>query len=291
MNIDQPAPSPALDRLLLQAIGNIDIPPRPRIIDRIRSAMNEAEPDLRQIGQLISLDVGLAAGLIKTANSPYFGYQNRARSVQDALTMLGLDATSRAVASISLRLAFPDCTGYERFWDASARIAALSGWLAQRLRKPGLRPDDAYTFGLFRDCGIVILLRRFPEYRHTLNHANDCAEQAFTTIEHEDFPTDHTMLGGLLAQDWWLPDEICQAIRNHHDQAAIDLFESGLPLVSRQLIALGQTAERLLQCITGGSHTREWEKLGASCRRLLTLEEAELLELRDEAEILLRTID
>lgn len=290
MNIDHPDPPPSLDRLLNQSLIGIDIPPRPRIIDRIRDAMTDAAPNLRQVGQLIACDVSLAASLIKTANSPYFGYQNRARSVQDALTMLGLEATSRAVASISLRRAFPDSTGYERFWDASARIAALSGWLAQRLRKPGLRPDDAYTFGLFRDCGIVILLRRFPDYRKTLSRANDCAEEAFTTVEQADFPTDHTMLGSLLAQDWWLPDEICQAIRHHHDQAAIDLFDSGLSLGSRQLIALGQTAEWLLQRTTGGSHTREWEKLGASCRRLLNLEEAELAELQDEAEILLRSI-
>jgi HD-like signal output (HDOD) protein len=291
MNMDHPAPPPSLDRLLYQSISSIDIPPRPRIIDRIRDAMNEAAPNLRQVGQLISRDVSLAAGLIKTANSPYFGYQNRARSVQDALAMLGLDATSRAVASISLRLAFPECTGYERFWDASARIAALSGWLVQRLGKPGLRADDAYTFGLFRDCGIVILLRRFPAYRGTLARANDCAEQAFTVVEHADFPTDHTMLGSLLARDWWLPDEICQAIRHHHDRNAIDLFESGLPLASRQLIAFSQTAERLLQRIRGGSHTREWEKLGASCRRLLNLEEVELAALEEEAGILLRTIE
>lgn len=291
MSYNGKRPAPALDVALAESIRAIDIPPRPRIIDRIRSAMQEPEPNLRQIGQLISTDVSLAAGLIKTANSPYFGSRNRARSVPDALMTLGLEATTRAVASFSLRQAFPDSDRYERFWDASARIAALSGWLAQRLRKPHLRPDDAYTFGLFRDCGIVILLRRFPDYRQTLARANDETERPFTAIEHDDYPTDHTMLGCLLAQDWWLPEEICLAIRHHHDQPAIDLFESGLPLASRHLVAISQTAERLLQCISGGSKTREWEKLGASCLRLLKLDEAELAELQEEAGILLRSME
>jgi len=282
---------PSVDAVLERTLKENDIPPRPLIIDRISAAMRQDEPNLKHIGQLISADVGLAAGLIKTANSPYFGFQNRARSVHEALMMLGLDVTSRAVAAISLRRAFPDSGHYERFWDASARIAALSGWLAQRVQKPKLRPDDAYTFGLFRDCGIVIMLRRFPAYMQTLARANQSADYPFTGIEQQDFPTDHTMLGCLLAQNWWLPEEICLAIRHHHDQLAIDLFESGLPLASRYLVAVSQTAEHILQQLTGASQTMEWNKLGASCRRLLNLDEAVLAELYAEAAILLGTLD
>lgn len=283
--------SPSLDAVLERVIKANDIPPRPLIIDRIRAAMSQDVPDFRQVGQLIGADVSLAAGLIKTANSPYFGFQSRARSVQEALMMLGLDVTSRAVAAISLRQAFPNSGHYERFWDASARIAALSGWLAQRVRKPKLRADDAYTFGLFRDCGIVILLRRFPDYAQTLARANKDSERLFTAVEQQDYPSDHTMLGCLLAQNWWLPEEVCQAIRHHHDPSAIDMFESGLPLASRYLVAVSQTAEHILQQLTGASQTQEWPKLGNSCQRLLSLDQAMLDDLYGEGAELLNTID
>lgn len=280
-----------VDGLLEQNIQTIDIPPRPIIIDRIRLAMNEEVPNFKFVGQLVNADVSLAAGLIKTANSPYFGYQSRARSVNEALLMLGLDVTCRAIATISLRQAFPNHAHYERFWDASARIAALSGWLARYLQKPKLRPDDAYTYGLFRDCGIVILLRRFPHYKDTLARANDETEQAFTNIERQDFPSDHATIGYLLAQSWWLSDEICQAIRYHHDQRALDLFESGMPMVSRYLVAISQLAEHLLQKASGESHTEEWVKLGATCLRLLNLQEADLPGLYEEAVLLLKTVE
>jgi len=82
----------------------IDIPPRPLIIDRIREEMMQDNPCLRRVGQLINADVGLAAGLIRTASSPSFGLRARVRSVADALMLLGLEVTSRAVASGSLRL-------------------------------------------------------------------------------------------------------------------------------------------------------------------------------------------
>ena len=276
---------------LEQNIQEIDIPPRPIIIDRIRSAMNEEVPNFKLVGQLLSADVSLAAGLIKTANSPYFGYQSRARSVNEALLMLGLDVTCRAVATISLRQAFPNSAHYERFWDASARIAALSGWLARQIRRPKLRPEDAYTYGLFRDCGIVILLRRFPTYMETLVRANSETKLAFTAVEEQGFPSNHATIGYLLAQNWWLSDEICQAIRYHHEQSVIDVYESGMPLLSRYLVATSQLAEHLLQQVSGTSHTEEWTKLGPSSLRLLDLEEADLPELYEEAALVLATVE
>ena len=281
----------SVDGVLEQSIKGIDIPPRPLIIDRVRAAMNEEVPNFKRVGELISADVSLAAGLIKTANSPYFGYQSRARSINEALLMLGLDVTCRAIAAISLRQAFPNSAHYERFWDASAKIAVLSGWLARRLKRPRLRADDAYTYGLFRDCGIVILLRRFPEYKMTLHRTNNEAVLSFTALEQRELPTDHAVIGCLLAQSWWLPDEICQAIRHHHELASIATADSAVPLASRYLIAIGQTAEHLLQQVSGASHTAEWPKLGAACLRLLDLKDENLPELYEEATVLLSTLD
>ncbi|MCM8613665.1 HDOD domain-containing protein [Accumulibacter sp.] len=269
----------------------IDIPPRPLIIDRIRDEMMQGDPCLRRVGQLISADVGLAAGLIKTAGSPSFGLRTRVRSVADALMLLGLDVTSRAVAAISLRRAFPNSGHYVRFWDASARIAALSGWLAQEVSLPGLPAADAYTFGLFRDCGIVILLRRLPTYMQTLARANGDTGRSFTAVERAEHPTDHAVVGGLMAVDWWLPEEICQAIRHHHDRAALASFPPDLPTLSRRLIAVSQTAEHLLQQLSGASRTQEWAKLGEVCLPLLGIDEEDLRQMHPGATAIIQTAD
>ena len=41
-------------------------------------------------------------------------------------------------------------------------------------------PDDAYTYGLFRDCGIPILMKKFPGYVDVLKAANAETEKGFT---------------------------------------------------------------------------------------------------------------
>lgn len=286
-----PRPASPVDALLESSIRDIGIPPRPAILDRIASEMRKDEPDSRSLVHDISADVSLSASLIKTANSPFFGFRSRVRSVNEALMVLGLDVASRAIAGIILRKVFPNSLHLERFWDASARIARLSGWLAQRLVNLRLRPDDAYTFGLFRDCGIPVLLRRFPGYDKVLMLANEEAGRSFTAVEDTRLPTNHAMVGCLLAQNWWLPEETCLAIRHHHDVAVLKTSLVSPPLASRHLIAVAQLAEHLVQRHSGLSHTQEWPKLGPACLRLLDLTQAEVELIFTEAIAVMTTTD
>lgn len=159
----------ALGQRYASALKEIDITPRPIILEQIAREARKEEPDFGHIATLIGRDVSLAAGLLKTANSAFFGYQQKARHLREALIMLGLNVTARVVAGLILRQALPGGPKLERFWDASGRIAQLSGWLAQQLGTAyGIRSKDVYTFGLFRDCGIPIMMRKFPGYAGTL---------------------------------------------------------------------------------------------------------------------------
>lgn len=281
----------SVDSVLEQTLKNIGIPPRPEIIDRIAAEMIKSDPNFRHLGQLIAADVGLSAGLIKTANSSFFGFHGRASSPNQALMMLGLDVASRAIAGISLRMVFTFDTRLERFLRNSAQIAALSGWLTRIVGNGKLRADEAYSFGLFRDCGIPVMLRRFPIYERVLARANDEATQLFTQVEQQglpELPIDHAIVGYLLARSWWLPKEICLAIRHHHEILAID---SGLPSTSRHLIATSQIAEHILHKVSGDGGTYEWTKLGASCLRLLDCTEEELEAHYDGAIEVLKSVE
>lgn len=273
-------PAAAIDGALGEAIRDIGIPPRPKILDNIGVEMLKESPDFNRLAALISSDVSLAAGLMKTANSPYFGFRFRARTVSQALMMLGLDVSSRAVAGLILRKFFVAVPSLERFWDASARIAMVSGWLAQQLgSRHGIRAEEAYTFGLFRDCGIPVMMRKFGDYTTTLKNANEAEALRFTDVEEARHPTNHAIVGCLLAQSWWMPEETCLAIRHHHDDSALAIDSAGLPASAQRLIAIVQLAEHLFQSATSLSFTREWAKLGEACMHRLDVTPASLTEL------------
>ncbi len=273
-----------IPELLEGTLRDIGIPPRPAILERISNEMNKDNPDLRQLGAIIGSDVGLAAGLIAIANSPYFSYRGHVRSVNEALMLLGLRTASQAIAGLILKKIFPATPSLVRFWDASASIARLSGWLAQHYgARARIRSDDAYTYGLFRDCGIAVLMRRFKEYPETLKQANDEQERSFTEVEEQTYPTNHAMVGCLLAQSWWLPEETCLAIRHHHEYLALQENRAGLPPISLGLIAITQLAEHLFQHHTGMSKTQEWAKASAFCLGFLGMDEVELAVLYQES--------
>jgi HD-like signal output (HDOD) protein len=268
--------SSSFEAKLESTLRDIGIPPRPTILDHISTEMQKEEPNFNYLSRIITADVALSASLIKITNSPFFGFRSRVRSVKEALMVLGLDVASRAIAGIILRRAFPNAPSLERFWDSSARIARLSGWLAQRVTKNNLRPDEAYTYGLFRDCGIPILIARFPGYYGVLAEANHEANISFTTIEDTKLPTNHAVVGCLLAQSWWLPEETSLSIRYHHDANVLAAPTIPPSLNSRYQIAVAQFAEYLLQQQTGLCHTQEWPKLGTACLRLLNITEADV---------------
>jgi HD-like signal output (HDOD) protein len=260
-----------------KAIGDIGIPPCPAVLTRIHAEMAKEEPDFKQVDAAVSSDVALAAGLVALANSPFFGLHHRARSVREALQFLGLATTSRAIAGLILRKIFPATAAMDRFWDSSARIARLSGWLAGNARITAAIPtDEAYTFGLFRDCGIPVLLKRFPGYATALAAANADPDSDFTSIEEAACGTHHAAVGGLLAQAWWLPDDVSLAVRHHH---ARNLHDLTLPRASQRLIAVAHLAEHLLQRHTGLCRTQEWPKVGAACLDILGIAETRLPDI------------
>lgn len=276
-----------LEEQLLSHLHQNGIPPRPAILEQVIQRLQQPNPDLRILADIISTNAGIAAGLLKTVNSPFYGLPGKAQTVQNAVHMLGLLATANAVASLALRRALPSPPQLERFWDASSKIAKLSGWLVQELQlSPVLSADLAYTFGLFRDCGIPLMIRRFPEYYTTLEQANHCSQRTFTEIEEARHQTSHALVGSMLAQSWWLPPDTILAIHHHHDLCLFNAAPSCLSRQSWTLIALAQLAEYLIQQTAGQSQTCEWEKMGSAIQTGLQLSDARITKLQEQVRTL-----
>lgn len=274
-------PSEPVDELLRKELSAIKIPPRPAVMSNIEQEMRSRAPNFGTLETIISLDVGISASLLKIANSAFFGFNGHARSVKDALHILGLNTVATAIAALSLRKAFAHVPNLERYWDSSARVAQLSGWLVANLTSchHKLRPEEAYTFGLFRDCGIPVLMSMYADYFDILKVANNEQVRPFTAIEDDEMGLNHAMIGASLADEWQLPIEFRAAIELHHDQDAIlGLSAHKVPNASRYFMAISQLAEYLFQRLSGMNKTCEWGKLGASCSSVLGLEDENVID-------------
>lgn len=204
---------------LEQLIGkSISIPPQPRILVDIHELAQQKQPRLNKIAQLVGQDVGLSAMLFKIINSPFYGLSKKIDTVSQAISVLGLNPLFTIIKCVALRRSISgNSPAYERFWDRSSDLAQLCSIIANKQRPLNqVTPDQAYMLGLFSECGVAILMQRFPDYCDTLSKkgAQDWPDLA---EEDQKFNTSHDVVGYLLAKNWHLPATICQAIRFHHD--------------------------------------------------------------------------
>ena len=240
----------ALDQEVEQIVKTNGIPTCPAILTKLVREMRDDDPDFAKIGRMIGGDVGLAAAMLKTVNSPFYGLRTKATSVAQALALLGLRNVAQLVTGLLLRQAFSgaDSREMEEYWESSSGIALIAAWLAPKVK--GANRDDAYTFALFRDCGVPVLMTTF-DYEPAPCGAADPA--AVLAAEHEAFGVDHTALGYQLATSWLLPDATCQAVLAHHNYADPDLSTG-----SARLIAIALAAEWLYTMHKNGRPCREW---------------------------------
>lgn len=284
------------DHELEQAVLNLGIPPCPKILLDLAEEARKDEPDLHRIEKLICADVGLSAALIKTVNSPFYGLRNKVHSIMQAIHMLGLSQLSLMVMAMVLRDVLKNLSHVEmeRFWDNSSRVAIISSYIACRLPYIGtsahkqrqLFKDEAYTYGLFQDCGIPIMLNHYEGYKETLRAANLQAEQKFTAVEDAAYGKNHAMIGYVMAKSWGLPDEMTEAIRFHHEHDTLAAGNGLLSDASRDFVALALLAEKAIQIITGRNHTCEWQKGGAWVMQHFGFSEADFNSIIDGIRIL-----
>ena len=269
-------------------LKTISIPPCPAVVASLMQEARRGEADFQKIIRLITGDLSLAASMMKTANSPIFALRNKVETVQKAATVLGLKNIISIVNGLALKQALnPPGVSMERFWERSSFHATVSTRLARRV--PGITQDDAYTFGLFHDCGIPILIQRFPEYKETLQHANRSARPMWET-ENEAHGTDHVTVGAMLARNWHLPDLIVKAIRLHHNFEILADEAAEVRNEVRALAAISLLADHLIAGFLGLPDEAEWMAHGTDALNYLNFDEEELEELQSDVEEDLNTI-
>lgn len=253
------------------------IPPRPNVVTAVLEERARPEPDLKRVVTLIASDVGLAAAVLKTVNSPLYGLRREISGIEQAVNMLGMNNVGALVTGLALRNTVP-AQGLERFWDGATRTALIASYLAKHLGS--VAKEDAHLFGLFHDCGIPLLMQRFPDYKDTLRQANQEHSRAFTDVEDDRHATNHAVVGGLLASNWHLSEHLREAIRAHHDP---QVFQSGLSNQTMNLVAIGRLAEHIENSHSRLAGDSEWDKTGAAVMAHLMLDEAAIDELAGDA--------
>ena len=230
-----------------QALQGISVPPQPQIMVDLQMEQYMPDPDLEVIARLISQDPGLSGALLKIVNSPYYGLSNKIASIQRAVNLLGSRSIINLINAQSIKGEMSDDTivTLNRFWDTAQDVAMTCLTLAKRTGSQAV--DEAYALGLFHDCGVPLMLKRFPNYMAVLEEAYGNAGPDCRVVDTENnaFNTNHAVVGYYTAKSWRLPEHVTDAIANHHNALAIFSDESSRNPQLKNLLAILKMAEHI----------------------------------------------
>lgn len=244
-----------------EIIESIRIPSAPAAFMDLHDLMQQDEPDIDVVAATISRDPGLAALVLKTLNSPFFGLRSKVTSIRQATVLLGLSNVGNIVSGLALRRSMEEAGGAapDNYWDSPVNIGMVAARLAQRFA--GVGADQAYMLGLFHNVGVPLMMQRFPDYLASLR-AEDCVTGIITECEQARYNTHHAVVGYFVSRSWGLPEHIGELILHHHDVEEILAESDGAFTPKGTLLAILKMAEHIDQVFWGRSDDAEWRRCG-----------------------------
>ncbi len=205
-----------------------DLPPMPHIAAQVMEKLSSPDSTPKEIHQLLTKDQGLAARVLKVANSPYYGASRSISTLRDAVLFMGFDSIRSLIMTAVMKGMFSNVSLSEKLlWEHSVGCGVATRKIVEQVGYE--RKEEAYLAGLMHDVGKAALFLRSPGVMRDIMQEvyNDGAE--FFDVEQRKLGFTHADVGQIIADKWRFSLDIEDAIANHHqpDQArsAYDLTQ------------------------------------------------------------------
>lgn len=262
-------------------IEGIKIPTAPFILTQLHEELQKDEPEIGTIADIISKDISISALVLKAVNSPFFGLRCKINSINQAVSLLGMNYMTNVVAGLALRRSFEDGGGdnLPNYWDSPANVAMVAAQLAAALKCA--EPDHMYTLGLFHNAGHAMLVQKFSDYAEFFADYSNVPDVRIIDAENLRYNTDHGVLGYYLARSWGLAQPIANVIREHHGCEEL-LAEEKEPSIESNMLALLKIAEHIDKQFWGIAPDHEWNRISLLVLEHLGLSVPDFEDLREE---------
>ncbi|MCC6683234.1 MAG: HDOD domain-containing protein [Phycisphaeraceae bacterium] len=204
-------PSPILNQLL----SSCDLPALPSAVVKLVNLLDQSNVSFEQIADALSQDAQLAASVLKTVNSSYYGLSHKLSSINQAVSLLGIKKIRDLTVGCSL-------SGYMKktaapsfdpvwFWRHSLFTGSAARMIAIHVRDAN--PEEAQLAGLLKSIGalaMAVTLRK--TYTVLLQHRWQRIDQ-LAAAEREALDIDHAQVSAAMLEAWRLPAVLVEQIR------------------------------------------------------------------------------
>lgn len=206
------------EQLLQKILASSELPTLPTVATKLITLTAREDATLADIGDLVSRDISLAAKILKVSNSAFYSFPQQIGSIQQAVSILGMNA----VRSLVLSFSFLNIKGsrgisrfnFEKFWERSLAAAVATRLILEQTK--GGDAEEGFCTGLLQNLGELILARTFSKEYEVLLHDIEEHRRDSREAERETFGSDHTIIGAQVAKSWGFPESLVAPIEFHH---------------------------------------------------------------------------
>lgn len=189
----------------------------PDVVVRARAVMDAPMGSAQALVDVIETDAGLAAMILRLANSVLYGHLGRVDDLGHALAIIGHKNLRDLILATSVVRHFRDIPAefvdMDTFWNNSITCGALVDLIARRAKLP--QEEPLFIAGLLHGIGrLVFYARRPAEYRMAIRYAEG-GGQGITAAEQRIFGFTYAQLGAALLTLWGLPERLRVAVEYH----------------------------------------------------------------------------
>lgn len=193
------------------------LPVIPDVASKILVMMERRDTSFNRLEEIVSLDPGLTARILKVANSALYARPKKVTDLRQAATLLGFQAIKNLIILVLGAHVFRPQPG-DAFFPLFWKHALVSAYLARDLGRQTGKPEaaeTAFTAGLIHTLGQAALHQAQPaEYGpallQALKQGKDAAE-----LERARWQVDHKTLGGALLEAWNFPAVFADTAREY----------------------------------------------------------------------------
>lgn len=205
-------------KILEKVLESENLPTLPTVASELVRVTGQEETDIGEIANLITKDIALSAKVLKVVNSAYYNFPNQISTIQQAVSILGINAVRSLVLSFSFlnikKAGFADPFDYELFWQRSMTTAVAAKMMAPHFGDSD--PDEAFIAALLQNIGVLVMARTLPEeYARVIGRSPVHGAQV-CEAEKEELGLDHLEVGTAIAESWGFPPILVGPIQYHH---------------------------------------------------------------------------
>ncbi len=183
------------------------------------------DPDIgtAKVAKVIARDPALTAKILKVANSAWCGVRREVTTLDQAVSLLGLNGTMSMALSFSLVRGLQRTNerafDHQAYWRRSIISATATLSVGAHI-KAGNR-EELFLSGLLQDIGMLVLNQAMPSYGSLVTSANN-NHSMLIEIERNELEADHAQVGSWFLKKWGLPRRLITAVETSHEQKNIE---------------------------------------------------------------------